>query len=220
MGVEYSTLEVEGFRGEPVPNELVRQQSRSTTLAVLLPGRGYTCDMPLFYYAERLLLERGWDVLRVQYNYRNLDASTSQQEQLERLKVDSRNVVGAGLAKGSCQRVILVGKSLGTIAMAYLLPTLRVADIWSVWLTPLLKRPDVLECVTVSSDRALVAIGSEDAHFDTALIDALACDNGCATLVISGGEHSLDLPGDAAGSAMSIVTTMNAMDRFLPDSDA
>lgn len=215
--VTYATLSVEGFRGSPVPNELIRQQSGSTTLAVLLPGRRYTCDMPLFYYAERLLVDRGWDVLRVQYDYRQLGETVTPEEQLERLAVDSRNAVAAGLAEVSYQRVILVGKSLGTIAMAHLLPTLDVADIWSVWLTPLLKRSDVLEWVAKGSDQSLIVIGSRDSQFDSALVGSLARDNECATLVIEGGEHSLDLSGDAAGSAMSIVTTMNAMNRFLPE---
>jgi hypothetical protein len=220
LDVTYSTLAVEGFRGEPVPNELVRQQAGSTTLAVLLPGRLYTCDMPLFYYAECLLVDRGWDVLRVRYDYRKLDTPISQDEQLERLAIDSRSTLDAGLAEGTYQRVILVGKSLGTIAMAHLVPTLEGADPWLVWLTPLLKRADVLECVAAGEDRSLVVIGSGDTHFDPAVVDGLRRDNHCATLVIDGGEHSLDLPGDAAGSAMSVVTTMRAIDRFLPDGDA
>lgn len=217
MDVTYSTLAVEGFRGNPVPNELARQQLGSTTLAVLLPGRWYTCDMPLFYYAGRLLIDRGWDVLRVQYDYRQVNDATSEDEQLERLTVDSRSAVDAGLAHGTYQRLVLVGKSLGTIAMAQLLPALDVADAWSVWLTPLFKRPGVLQCVATCSDRCLVVVGSEDSHFDPDVVGRLASDAQCVTLVIDGGEHSLDLQGDAAGSAMSVVTTIHAMDRFLPE---
>lgn len=176
--------------------------------------------MPLFYYSERLLVDRGWDVLRVQYDYRQMSDSTSLEAQLERLTVDSKSAVDAGLAQGEYERLVLIGKSVGTIAIAHLLPSLKVADVWSVWLTPLLTRPDILECVATGSDRSLVVIGSEDFHVDPAVVDGLATDNHCVTLVIDGGEHSLDLPGDAAGSAMSVVTTMNAMDRFLPDNDA
>lgn len=219
MNVEYSTLAVAGFRGEPVPNELILQESGSTTLAVLLPGRGYTCDMPLFYFAERLLVDRGWDVLRVQYDYRRLDPSTSMDEQMERLAADSRAVFDVGFARGGYQRVVLIGKSLGAIAMARLLPSVDVADTWSVWLTPPLKRPDVLECVATGARRSLIVIGSEDSHFDLDVVESLANDRHCVTVVIEGGEHSLDLEGDAAGSAMSVVATMKAMDRFLPDGD-
>lgn len=219
MDVAYSTLTVKGFQGESVPNELARQRAGSATLAVLLPGLWYTCDMPLFYYAERLLVDRGWDVLRVQYDYRQVGASTSMEEQRERLTVDCRAAFDAVLAESGYQRIVLTGKSLGTIAMSRLLPTLDVADIWSVWLTPLLKRPDVLEYAATGARRSLIVIGSEDSHFDLDVLDGLARDHGCSTLVIDGSEHSLDLPGDAAASAMSVVTTMKAMNRFLPDGD-
>lgn len=217
MDVTYSPLQVEGLQGEFVQNELIRQQSGSMTLAVLLPGRWYTCDMPLFYYAERLLIDRGWYVLRVQYDYRRENPASGEDEQLERLTVDSRSAIDAGLAHGTYTHLVLVGKSLGTIAMAQLLPALDVADAWSVWLTPLLKRPGVLQCVASCSDRSLVVIGSEDSHFDPAIVGSLASEGQCATLIIDGGEHSLDLRGDAVGSAMSFVTTINAMDRFLPE---
>jgi len=220
MSVEYSSLRISGFGDEPVPNELIRQRPGLNTLAVFLPGRWYTCDMPLFYFAERLMVERGWDVLRVQFDYRQSGEPVSEDEQLKRLAVDSQSAVNAGMADGTYRRVVLVGKSIGTIAMAQVLPALEAVDTWSVWLTPLLKRPDVLECVMAGSSRSLVVIGSEDFQFDPVVIDALARDNGCAIVVIDGGEHSLNLKGDAAASAMSVVTAIHAMNRFLPDNHA
>ena len=64
-----TTLTIQGYRDEAVPNRFLRPQGAINHLAVLLPGFGYTLDMPLFYYAQNLLLERGWDVLRVEYAY-------------------------------------------------------------------------------------------------------------------------------------------------------
>src|SRR5215217_6235864 len=64
-----TTLSIQGYRDQPVPNRFLRPQGAIDHLAVLLPGFGYTLDMPLFYYAENLLLERGWDILRVEYAY-------------------------------------------------------------------------------------------------------------------------------------------------------
>jgi predicted alpha/beta-hydrolase family hydrolase len=64
-----TTLTIQGYRDELVPNRFLHTKGASDQLAVLLPGLGYTLDMPLFYYAENLLQERGWDVLRVEYAY-------------------------------------------------------------------------------------------------------------------------------------------------------
>jgi len=62
-------LDIRGFAGEAVPNQFIKQESEADRLAILLPGMGYSCDMPLFYYAQNVLEERGADVLRVEYAY-------------------------------------------------------------------------------------------------------------------------------------------------------
>ena len=36
-------------------------------LAVFFPGIGYTCDKPLLYYGAKLAMERGYEIIRVQY---------------------------------------------------------------------------------------------------------------------------------------------------------
>ena len=69
MDIEFSSLTIHGYSGKPVPNLFARQRGDASTLAVLLPGQGYTARMPLFYYAEQIALERGWDVLSVDYAY-------------------------------------------------------------------------------------------------------------------------------------------------------
>lgn len=63
------TLSLPGHHGEPVPNTFVQQDGATDRLAILLPGLGYSCAMPLFYYTERFLLDDGFDVLHVEYAY-------------------------------------------------------------------------------------------------------------------------------------------------------
>ena len=64
-----TTLAITGYRDEPVPHTFLRQDQAARHVAILLPGIGYSCDMPLLYYPARLLLARGADVLRVEYGY-------------------------------------------------------------------------------------------------------------------------------------------------------
>lgn len=68
---EHLTLSITGFEGEPVPIQFLRQDGEAKGLAILLPGLGYTCDMPVFYYTELQFLVGGCDVLRVDYDYRS-----------------------------------------------------------------------------------------------------------------------------------------------------
>ena len=60
-------LPIGGDRGDPVPNTSLRQGGEVDHVAILLPGKGYTCDGSLFSHAENLLVGAGADVLRVDY---------------------------------------------------------------------------------------------------------------------------------------------------------
>jgi hypothetical protein len=44
------TLEIMGYRDERVPNTFFRNDEGTEQLAIILPGMGYTCHMPLLYY--------------------------------------------------------------------------------------------------------------------------------------------------------------------------
>src|SRR5919201_1355743 len=72
-----TTLAITGYRDEPVPHTFLRQDQAARHLAILLPGIGYTCAMPLLYYPARLLLARGADVLRVEYAYQRREDFTA-----------------------------------------------------------------------------------------------------------------------------------------------
>jgi hypothetical protein len=65
----FRSLEIAGYRNEPIPNTFFQQEGGADQLAIVLPGVGYTCQMPLLYYPTRLLLSLGMDVLWVEYNY-------------------------------------------------------------------------------------------------------------------------------------------------------
>src|SRR5215204_7426815 len=110
-----TTLTIQGYRGEAVPNQFLRPEGAIDHLSVLLPGFGYTLDMPLFYYAENLLLDRGWDVLRVEYAYNKHPEyqTLSAPERHQWLLADATAAWRAGLGQRSYGRAVLIGKSLG-----------------------------------------------------------------------------------------------------------
>jgi len=63
------SIPISGYNSTTVPNRFFQQTGAARTLAVVLPGLNYTCDMPLLYYPSRLLVEHGADVLQVQADY-------------------------------------------------------------------------------------------------------------------------------------------------------
>ena len=116
------SLSIPGYGGEQVPNHFLDQDGDAAHLAVFLPGLGYTCDMPAFYYTQNML-EDSADLLRVEYAY---GATTSFKnladiEQFERLFDDATAAWNAVRNKHPYQTVTLIGKSLGTLALGHIL---------------------------------------------------------------------------------------------------
>jgi hypothetical protein len=215
MDVTFSALAVEGFGGSPVPNQFLRQRADATTLGVLLPGQDYTCDMPLLYYGERLLDDRGADVLSVRYDYRSLRGDVNREEREGRLRDDVGAALETGLSQRRYDRLVLVGKSLGTRAMAHMVENTMPAATWRVWLTPPLRDPDVLECISRHGNRSHVVIGTGDGHYDPVVVENLRIAHGCRVTVIAGAEHSLDVEGNVAASVEALRTVMSDMTMFL-----
>jgi hypothetical protein len=210
-------LRIAGFGGEPVPNAFRRQRGETAHLAVLLPGFAYTAEMPLFYYAENLLLAAGADVLRVDYRYHQRPGvrDLPEADQDRRLLADAGAALGAALAQRPYRELTLVGKSLGTLAMAHLLgEEPAVERVRAVWLTPLLRVAAVREQARRLGPASLLAIGTADPHHDAGVL-AEARAAGCGVVALEGADHGLDIPGDAVASVRAVEQVVRALATFL-----
>lgn len=212
------TLEIIGHRGERVPNRFVAG-GESERLAILLPGYGYTCDMPLFYYAENLLTDRAFDVLRVEYAYSQRDDFGDVREAETRawLRADAVAAGRAGLAAGDYREVVLVGKSLGTLAIGECLddfansgPTFRV-----VWLTPLLFDPGLSRQVARWAPPSLFVVGDDEPAHQPGQLAAAAEITAGRVIVVDRADHGLDVPGDPVASAGELARIVRGMAEFL-----
>jgi predicted alpha/beta-hydrolase family hydrolase len=213
-----TTLTIQGYRDEAVPNRFLRPQGAINHLAVLLPGFGYTLDMPLFYYAQNLLLERGWDVLRVEYAY-NTHPEFQTLPEMERnqwLLADTMAAWRAGLGQQTYDRVVLIGKSLGTLAMGHLL---TMADpppnVGAVWLTPLLAEERLRQQISQYGGPSLFVIGTADPHFDPVVLEKMQVATIGEAVVVRNADHGMDIPGDPIASVRAVERVVEALSRFL-----
>ncbi len=212
-------LSIEGYRGEQVPNEFLRQDSDAHHVAILLPGMGYTCDMPLFYYAEMLLLGAGVDILRVEYRYnrrpdfRDLPAPV----RLNWLLADASAAYQAALVQRQYSGgITLIGKSLGTLAMGHLLSNHpQPAPVRAVWLTPMLREDVLRDQMCRCARPSLVAIGTADPHFDPMYLQEIRSRTQCQAVVIDDADHSLDIPGDVIASVRAVERVTREVGAFL-----
>lgn len=209
------SIEIPGYGGENVPNEVLRQPLGSSSLGVILPGGGYTSAMPLLYYAGKLLIERGCDVLIVNYDYRSAIRTVPRQELEERLHTDTLQALSVAYGRYPYTSVVLVGKSLGTMAMAHLLESRQWPIVATAWLTPILGRDDVRLGLEKMSHRSFVAIGTDDGEYNKQLLDELEQRHGVDVCTIQNAEHSIDIDGDVPGSVEAVRTVVQRMQAFL-----
>lgn len=199
-----STMSVTGYHDHIVPNRLRRPNGANGRLAMLLPGYGYTLDMPLFYYLENLCVDLGIDVLRVKTAYHQNLAfrEASEAEQARWVASDARAAWQAGLAQGNYASAIVIGKSLGTRGMAALVaePFGSPETVQSVWLTPLISEESVHQALRQLGSSAQVVIGDADPEYDADVLADLEA-SGVNVVVAPGADHGLDVPGDALASA-------------------
>ena len=214
----FSTLTITGYNDEPVPHTFVRQEAEATHVAILLPGAGYTAYMPLLYYPMRMLLDLGADVLRVEYAYTGREEYEALPggERIRWLLSDATAACRAALAQRSYQRVTLIGKSLGTLAMGHLLATeAALSQAQAIWLTPLLWNERLRAQMRQAKPRSLFAVGSADPYSDLSHLAEVQEITGGEAVVIKGADHSLEIEGDVMQSLQAIEQVMGAVRTFL-----
>jgi hypothetical protein len=218
MMYQQEKLDLKTFNNQPLPNTFFKQESGTDHLAVLLPGRGYTVQMPLFFYPALQLLERGLDVLRLDVNYSKREdfQALEMNEQFRHLFAEVVAAYQAGMAQRDYQQVTVVGKSLGTLAMGHLLTTEALPpSVNAIWLTPLVRFDFLREQIKAFGGRSLFAIGTADPHYDAeCLAEVQQATNG-EVVTIEGADHGMNIAGDLSGSIKALDKIVQAIDLFL-----
>lgn len=211
------SLNITGHQKRPIKNTFIEQDNKSKGIAILFPGVGYTATMPLLYYSERLLNWLGFDVLRIEDSpYRNDSAFAELNEEAKALWLfnDATQIGRAALSIHKYEKIVLVGKSIGTLSMGHLIAShSEFKQAVCVCLTPLIKNFELVQQIQVSSNPSLFVIGTHDAHYDADLLSSLAKDQ--AAVVIENAGHSLNIEANLNLSLEALQETMLAVEGFL-----
>ncbi len=209
-------LEIAGYKDQ-IPNVLLGSEDSSEHLGIIFPGVAYSSQMPALYYTTEVLLTFGADVLRLDHHYRRTDFQELPDEEKTRwLEADALAVLKAALALKPYKRLTFVGKSIATVALAQILPELASLEHTDfVWLTPLLKLAGLRETIARYPHKALFVIGSDDQHFDSALLEQIRASTSGQVLVLEGAGHSLEIGGDVAASVRVQERIVTTLERFL-----
>ena len=211
----WNTLPITGHENKPVSNTFIRQRDETSHAAIILPGLGYTAQMPLLFYISEMLLARGADVLQVNYNYieafRGLDSDTKHLW----LAADCDATYQALIAQRRYTHITVVGKSLGTLAMAHLFVAQIIPKHTSaLWLTPVLTNANVREQIADFPGPSLVVIGTADSYYDPGLLAEIGETPTRRFIIIEGADHGMNVGDDVIQSIQALETTMRAVTTF------
>jgi predicted alpha/beta-hydrolase family hydrolase len=198
-----------------VPNTFIRQRNETSHAAIILPGLGYTAQMPLLFYVTNHLLSLGADVLQVNYDYMNafrgLDSATRER----RLFADTDAAYRALHEQRPYTRITVVGKSLGTQAMAHLFTTQDFPNrTAALWLTPVLTNAAVREQIAAFAGPSLVVIGTADSYYDPGLLATIGETSTRKFVVVEGADHGMNVGGDVIRSIQALEMTIRAIVDF------
>lgn len=211
-----NSFDILGYKNQPVPNTFFAQPTPTQHLGIILPGYRYPPEMPPLYYAGRILLEGGADLLRIEYTYYRTDfPKQPEREQDKWLSGDVFAACEAALSRHSYEKITLIGKSMGTIAMGQLLADPRFQSAICVWLTPLLTMDWLCSRIEQIHPRSLFVIGTADKFYQPEILNRLEHITAGRSLVIDSANHALEIPGDIPGSLAVLNQIVQALQEFL-----
>jgi len=209
-------LDIAGYHDEPVPNTFFRQKNDTDHLAIILPGMGYTSHMPVLYYPARQLLFLGADVLCLEYDYSNRPdfLQLTGAERAQWLLSDVSASCKVVLSQQRYQEITLIGKSIGTLAMGYLLMSDTMFEkAHAIWLTPIFHNERLRKQIQQCRQKSLFVIGTADPNYDPVFLTEVAAKG--ESLVIDGADHSLEIEGDLMQSLEAMKRLIEAIKKFL-----
>ena len=189
--------------------------NKSQTICIMLSGVSYTYDKPLLYYATMLMIENQFDIVHVNYSY-GPEYFENTPEQIQAIITeDVSDVLQEVFAKKNYDDIIFIGKSLGTIPLAFnfvLNETYKDAKL--IFLTPLLKLNGFIENLSESNQLSLIVIGTNNQHYLQEPLSTL--NTNISLLEIPNANHSLELvPTNTSNSIKVIELVISTMNTFI-----
>ncbi|MBE5945586.1 MAG: hypothetical protein E7259_01440 [Lachnospiraceae bacterium] len=158
-------------------------------LLVLFPGRNYSVDKPLLYYAGKVFEKRDYDVVRLHYNYK----LKSNKDDIPALIEEAKVYVIHALSKidfSKYEDVVFISKSMGTALAGYAELYFKI-KARHVYLTPV---ADSLKYM--SRGKCIVVSGKDDKILDSRKLKIYCVEQEIALKQFEDVGHSLEHADD------------------------
>jgi predicted alpha/beta-hydrolase family hydrolase len=185
----------------------------SEAICFMFSGIGYTYDKPLFYYAAMEMRRSGMDIVQVDYHYNRKGLRQPLKKLKKAMLADIRPVIDAVLAKRHYQRLLFLGKSIGTIPIAgQLIKQDEYRRATFILLTPLINQDELFANLLQYESPGLVVIGDRDRFYNADRVERLK-QTAWTVETIEGADHSLNVGRDDADASIGALATVMTLIR-------
>ncbi|ANC76209.1 hypothetical protein ABE65_005045 [Fictibacillus phosphorivorans] len=207
---------ISGYKNLKIPYVIQTKTDQPKGLAIMLPGIGYTVKSPLFHFSSGAFLNKGYDVLHVNYPYYSSDYEGYSFEEITSALInDVSTVLNQVIDHSIYKSFYVLGKSFGTMAMPTALDRLPTQNTKAIWLTPRLSSLPVYQTLRTCKQDSLCVIGDKDPFYDEEKINQIIDNSSIACMIHPTANHALEVDGDILSSIDMIKSVIKRIDDFI-----
>jgi hypothetical protein len=191
------------------------KKENSQGLLVVFPGGGYPSMGPALYYPTNLYLDKKFDVLSLEYDFKRFKYDGDRDIFLK----DLGNFIFKKITLDfKTDQIHLIAKSIGTriIALTYesLEKELKNQIQKVTLLTPVWNQPEILDKLLIIGKKSFHVIGTADTLYDQKVEEVLS-QKGIRYLTITKADHGLDIEGDVSKSIHELGKMTSEIEKFI-----
>lgn len=183
MLLKQKVIETQSYWGTTCRHIHITQGS--STLVILFPGKSYSCERSLLYYATQSALEKGNDVLQLEYGYQAARTEL-ESDQMDILVKECTEVIRQSHLP-DYTHYTSISKSLGTLVAGGVFDQYKALPVRHIFLTPL---DQTLPYITQS--QGLLLYGTDDPMFSQTSREKVKHVQQIETIVLPEANHSLE----------------------------
>lgn len=181
----------------------------SDTLAVVLPGIGYTLDRVTLEYVSELELKLGYDLMKIEYGFQVARKSFNVAKEFDIAAKETLEQVN-NMLNSNYKNIVIIGKSIGTCVQNFLNDNIRGYSITNVYISPIDKTVNM-----GIKENSLVITGSDDPLLSKENLDKILIVNGEDLIEFKGANHALNIEKDPVDSLRVQIDIIKAIENFL-----
>ncbi|WP_024615271.1 alpha/beta hydrolase [Clostridium sp. Ade.TY] len=181
----------------------------SETLAIVLPGIGYTLDRVTLEYASELVLKLGYDLMKIEYGFQAVRKSFDVAKEFDIAAKETLEQVNRML-NSNYKNIVIIGKSIGTCLQNVLNENIKGYNITNVYISPIDKTVNM-----GIKENALVITGSKDPLLTKENLNKIANLNGEKLIEFEGANHALNIEKDPIDSLRIQMDIIKAIEDYL-----